>query len=54
MELKKELGLNVKKYRRLNNLTQEQLAEKGGIDNKHLSKIENGLHLIGVSAPDKM
>lgn len=42
MELKKELGLNVKKYRRLNNLTQEQLAEKIGVDVISISSIETG------------
>lgn len=38
-------GNKIREIRKSNGLTQEQLAEKAGIDNKHLSKIENGLHL---------
>lgn len=39
------LGNKIRQIRKSNGLTQEQLAEKAGIDDKHLSKIENGLHL---------
>ena len=33
---------NIKKYRKLRNLTQEQLSEKSGISNDYLSEIERG------------
>lgn len=36
-----KLGQNVKKYRRMANLTQEQLAEKSGYTNSHIGQIEN-------------
>lgn len=39
------LGQKIKELRKSKGLTQEQLAEYAHIDNKHLSKIENGLHL---------
>lgn len=36
----KMLGLNISYYRKLRSLTQEQLAEKVGIDRAYLGKIE--------------
>lgn len=42
---KTELGLKIKQLRNSRGWTQEQLAEKIGIDNKHLSRIEKGYHL---------
>ncbi len=35
-----ELGLNISYFRKLRNLTQEELAEKAGISRSHLSSIE--------------
>lgn len=42
---KKILGKKIKELRKQKGYTQEQLAEKLGIDNKHLSKIEKGDHM---------
>lgn len=39
------LGQKIKQLRISKGLTQEELAEQIGIDNKHLSRIENGRHL---------
>ena len=39
------LGCKIKKLRKSKGWTQEQLAEKMGIDNKHLSRIEKGYHM---------
>ena len=36
----KKLGLNIAYYRKSNGFTQEVLAEKIGIDQTHMSKIE--------------
>lgn len=36
----KTISENIKKYRKLNNMTQNQLAEKVGISFSYLSKIE--------------
>ncbi len=38
------IGNKIKTLRKSLGLTQEQLAEKVGIDDKHLSKIENNKH----------
>ena len=43
--LQNELGGKIRQIRKLKGLTQEQLAEKIGIDNKHLSRIEKGRHM---------
>lgn len=45
MNAENSFGIKIRQLRKSMGLTQEQLAEKVGIDNKHLSKIENGLHL---------
>ena len=42
MQLRKELGKRIQVIRKSKNLTQEELAEKIGIDTKSVSKIENG------------
>ncbi len=44
-ENKENLGYKIKKMRKARGWTQEQLAEKIGIDNKHLSRIEKGYHM---------
>lgn len=36
------IGANVKYYRRLNNLSQEELAQKVGVTRAYISQIENG------------
>lgn len=43
----KKLGLNIAYYRKSKRLTQEALAEKIGIDQTHMSKIE--LANVGIS-----
>ena len=42
-------GQNVRKYRKARNLTQEQLSEKLGISQKHLSIIETGTQFASAS-----
>ena len=36
----KQIGINIKKYRNKQNLTQQKLADKAGITLNHLGKIE--------------
>lgn len=43
----KRVGLNVAYYRKLSGLTQEQLAERLGVDRTTVSKVE--LAFVGVS-----
>ena len=42
MHLKKELGKNIQKYRKLNKITQEKLAEMVGVEINSISSIETG------------
>ena len=42
MNLKQELGKNIKKYRKLNNMTQEKLAEIIDVEINSISSIETG------------
>jgi len=42
MDLKKKFGQNIKKYRKLQDLTQEQLAELVELDTTSISSIETG------------
>lgn len=42
MDLKKNFGQNIQKYRKLKNLTQENLAEMIGVDATSISSIERG------------
>lgn len=42
MQLKKNLGKNIQKYRKLNKITQEKLAEMIGVEINSISSIETG------------
>ena len=47
---KKIIGQKIKSYRKKRGYTQAELAEKITISEKHLSKIETGLHFPSISA----
>ena len=47
-------GRNVQKYRKIKNLTQEQLSEKLGISQKHLSIIETGTQFASASLIERI
>ena len=42
MNLKENLGKNIQKYRKLNNMTQEKLAEYVDVDINSISSVERG------------
>lgn len=42
MQLKKALGKNIQKYRKINKLTQEKLAEIVGVEINSISSVETG------------
>lgn len=44
-QFSKLLGANIAKYRQQQNLTQEQLAERLGIGNEAISRIERGVSM---------
>lgn len=45
---RRELGRRLRELRRERDLTQEQLAERAGVDSKTISRAENGHFNIGV------
>lgn len=51
MQLKKELGKNIQKYRKLNKITQEKLAEYIGVEVNSISSIETGKYF---PSPDNL
>ena len=54
MNSKEIFGENMKHFRKLNNLTQEQLSEKLNITPQHLSRIENGKSFITAELLDSL
>jgi transcriptional regulator with XRE-family HTH domain len=50
----KKLGLKIKELRKAKKLTQTQLAEKVGIDYKHLSRIEVGSSFPSINTLGKI
>ena len=54
MKKENNIGKKIKKARQMMGLTQEELAEKIDMDSKHLSKIENGLHLPSYNTLKKL
>lgn len=54
VNFKSGVGSNIKIFRKLANLTQEQLAEKINIDPRQLSKIENGIHFPSCKTLEKV
>ncbi len=54
MDAKHIFGKNLKHFRKLHNLTQEELAEKLGIIPTHLSRIENGKSFVTAELLDAL
>jgi transcriptional regulator with XRE-family HTH domain len=54
MDTKILFGLNLKRFRKNNHLSQDQLSEKVDISVKHLSKIERGLTFVSADLLEKL
>lgn len=54
MLLRKIIGENLKEYRKRINLSQHDVADKTGMEQKTISKIENYLENIGVDKLDQL
>ena len=48
------LGLNIRRQRESNRLTQEKLAESAGLDSTYISGIERGLRNPGIKNVAKL
>lgn len=54
MNTENELGKKIKSIRKSMGWTQQHLAELSNIDDKHLSKIENGIHVPSYKTLKKL
>jgi len=54
MDIKKRLGVNIKNLRTLQNISQEKLALKAGIDRTYLPSIEKGKRNVSVEVLEKL
>ena len=54
MEIKTVFGLNLKRYRKKERLSQNELSEKVDISVKHLSKIERGLTFVSADLLERI
>jgi transcriptional regulator with XRE-family HTH domain len=54
MDIKAFFGANLKHYRKMNHLSQEQLSEKVDISVMHLSKIERGLTFVSADLLERL
>ena len=52
--LKEKLGARIQEIRKLQNLTQEKLAEKIGLDTPNLSNIERGKRFVSAETLEKI
>lgn len=53
-KIRKVLGFNVKYYRYIRNLTQEQLAEDCSLSPRYISDIENGKGNVAIDTLEKI
>jgi len=54
MDIREITGLNIRKYRKLKSLTQENLSEVTGIDRTYISDVERGLRNIAIINLEKI
>lgn len=54
MNLKQTLGKNIKQYRQLKGLSQEELAEKLDVSQQTMSKIERGINFLTSETLEKI
>ena len=48
------IGANIKKFRKMQGLTQEKLAEAAGLETKHICRIETGRHVPNTKTLNKI
>ena len=53
-DTKKQIGARIKALRKQAGLTQEQLAERVGLDTRHLSRLEVGRHFPSLDSLEKI
>ncbi|MGX7164603.1 helix-turn-helix domain-containing protein [Enterococcus massiliensis] len=54
MDIQIKVGLRIKELRHSNNLTQESLANKVGVDRTYINSVENGRRNISIKVLEKI
>lgn len=54
MDIQIKVGLRIKELRYSNNLTQESLANKVGVDRTYINSVENGRRNISIKVLEKI
>jgi transcriptional regulator with XRE-family HTH domain len=53
-KLRELLGVNVRRLRQAQNMTQDDLCAKAGMGQSYLSQLESGLRSVSIDAIDKL
>ena len=54
MEIREVLALNLRKHRRAQGLSQEELAHRADIDRTYISALERSLYAAGIDVVDRL
>jgi len=54
MEIREVLALNLRKLRRANGLSQEELAHRAKIDRTYISALERSVYAAGIDVVDRL
>ena len=54
MEIREVLALNLRKHRRLQGLSQEELAHRAEIDRTYISSLERCVYAAGIDVVDRL
>jgi transcriptional regulator with XRE-family HTH domain len=54
MEIREVLALNLRKYRRAQELSQEELAHRADIDRTYISALERCVYAAGIDVVDRL
>lgn len=51
---KKEIGMRISEIRRLRGMTQKELADKSGLRQTHISRIEGGVYMPRIDIANRI
>ncbi len=54
MEIREALALNLRKFRRANGLSQEELAHRAKIDRTYISALERSVYAASIDVVDRL
>ena len=54
MEIREVLALNLRKFRQAQSLSQEELADRAGIDRTYISALERSVYAASIEVVDRL